>query len=345
MLMQTVLVHFDVSNDHIFLETFISSAKAAQSAVNALSVAYFDGRLEFDLIVVPPKSGTFKQYIGIAVKIVGYSYVAVWSAIQLMDSETVQRISRELTGKTPTDYLIEVVADTDEGEALASIDSDTEVDDSDLDAVTRIEELVSESVRAALEKTRDEISDMNIPSDLKFELENAQSDLFGAALEDPEVKGIGFGEEDEFPIQRNQFAQRAVRPVPPRKEEDDEDWQVGVMQIRVTSPNFERADQAARKWKGKTSEASTILFEIEDEEFWQKLHKGEFEFAESTIIEAQVATLFVGGKPRLHRAIRVMKVDSTRIGIELDENAITAIVGKFKSKQPKDTGPDLLSFL
>jgi hypothetical protein len=263
-----------------------------------------------------------------------------------MDSETVQRISRELTGRTPADHLSEVLADTDEGEVLVQIDTDADLGDFDHGAVARIEELISESVRAALEKTRNEISDLDIPSDLKFELENAQSDLFGAALSDPDIKGIGFGEEDEFPIQRNQFAQRAVRPIPPRKEdEDDADWQVGVLQIRVTSPNFERADQATRKWKGKTSDAATILFEIEDEEFWQKLHHGDFDFAESTVIEAQVATLFVGGKPRTHRAIRVMKVDSTRIGVELDDNAVAAIVGKFKNRQAKDTGPDLLSLL
>jgi hypothetical protein len=118
-----------------------------------------------------------------------------------------------------------------------------------------------------------------------------------------------------------------------------------LIQIKVTSPNFERPDQAARKWKGKTAEGTTILFEIEDEEFWQKLHSRAIEFTESTAIDVQMATLFVDGRPKIHRAIRVLKVGKVHVANPLDDNAIAAIVGKFKNCPAKESGPDLLSLL
>ena len=342
---RTLLIHFDVDSEHILLETFISSARGAQAAVTAFNNAYFNGAIEFELIVIPPESGSFKQNIGIVLKGIGYSYIGLWSVIQLMDSETVQRISKELTGKIPADHLIEAVVEPD---ATSEIIEDIDFISAELEQeeINNIEELISESVRGALQKTREEISNLDIPTELKYELENAQSDLFGAALADPDVKGIGFGEEDDFPIRRNQFAQRAIRPVPPKREEDsDPDWRVEVVQIRVTSPQFERLDQTSRRWKGKNAQGSNILFEVEDEEFWQRLNRREFEFADSTVVEAQIATLFVDGKAKLHRAIRILKVDSIQVGNPLDDNAIAAIVGRFKKNPQKKDGPDLFRFL
>lgn len=336
--MRNILVHFEVAEHFILLETFISSAKAAEIAVNSINKFYFSGKLDFDLVVLPPNSGTLKQYIGVVLKIGGITYAGLWSLIQLMDSSSVQAISKELTGKIPSEIVIEKIRELSESQ-VNEVGQSMQVDAEDS---ALIEEIVVESVRAALEKPRDEISRSNLPEEMKYEIELAQAEMFGAALADSEVRGIGFTEGDEFPIHRNQFAERAVRPRPPKRPEDDlPDWRVGQILVRITSPNFERSDQPGRKWKAKDVDGVTVLFEIEDEQFWQRMTRHEFKFTDSTMLEIQLATRFVDNRPKEHKAIRVLRVDRVKVAKPLDDDAIAAIVGKFSKNENRQQTPDL----
>lgn len=96
--MYNILVHYDVSDHYVQLDTFVASAKAAQASVRALNQFYFSNQIEFELVVVAPESGSLKQYIGVALKGVTWTTATLWMFFQVMDSDTVQDLSREFFG-------------------------------------------------------------------------------------------------------------------------------------------------------------------------------------------------------------------------------------------------------
>ena len=328
--MKFVLVHFDVTEHFVLLDTFVSSATAVETAVNSISKFYFDGKLDFELVVLPPEPGSLKQIIGVVLKTGAVSYAILWSAIQMMDSDAVKEISKELIGKTPSELVVEKIRTVRE----YNLDQAAQLESIDPSDANLVEEIVADSVRTALERPRDEILRSKLPEEMKYEIELAQSELYSATLANPEVKGIGFSDDDDFPIPRNQFAERAVKPRSPKKlEEELPDWRVGITRIRVSSPNFDRSDQSGRKWKGKNTDGLTLLFEVEDEQFWQRLPQHDIEFTDSTELEVQLASRYVEGKPKEHRAIRVLTVDGKKIASPLDDEAVSAIIGSFSKTQ------------
>ncbi len=336
--MQTILVHFDVEESYVLLETFVVSAKAAERVVAAINKNYFNSKIQLELVILPPEPGTLRQYVGLVWKPVGITFGALVIIIGLMDSQTVQDISRELTGSTPSEMIVEGIEYIRE---MAENDETSQILIGPIEA-NIIERVIAQSARFALERPRDEIARLAIPEDMKYEIETAQADLYGAALANPDVRAIGFSEDEEFPIQRNQFAVRAVRPSPPKMKEDElPDWRVEIVSIRVTSPNFDRLDQSARKWKGRFVNAGIVLFEIDDEEFWQRLGLHESEFSDTTELLVQLATRLEAGRAREHRAIRILKIDGVEIAKPLSDDAIKSKIGAYSIEQRRAKEPDL----
>ena len=56
---EELYIHFDVPEHRLMLETFIATAEQAQRIIEAINQAFFDGRLKYELIVLPPEGGTF----------------------------------------------------------------------------------------------------------------------------------------------------------------------------------------------------------------------------------------------------------------------------------------------
>jgi len=337
--LRTILVHFDVSDNQVRLETFIKSAKAAQKSVQAVNNAYFGGEFVFEIVVLAPEAGSLKQFIGITWKAAqgaGYAYAILWSAIQMLDSQSVQDISRELYGKEPTEMIIDKINRIKEAREDGSVSEETLA----MEAQQLVEELVTRSATSGLEFEPLKLRKSKIPDNTKYEFSQAQSDLFSGALADPDISGIGFSEEEEFPVPRNKFAERAVPPVRP-EEEEDEEYIMSTRDILVTSPQFYREDQATRKWKGRDVSGSFVLFEITDEEFWQKLKNREIDFGEDTVLKLQIATLkSARGRPT-HKAIRVLAVDDEQIASPLSDDAVAAIIGSFSAAQYENDVLDL----
>ena len=340
--MASILIHYDVSDDYVLLETFVRSARAAERTVKALNAELFNGELEFELVILAPESGSLKQLIGIALKGVTSVTFVVWAVIQVMDSDSVREISEELFGKTPSQAIVDRIRRFKEEK---SSNADGLTADLENEARLIVEDFVSRSAQRGLELPRDKIAKLPLSIELKYEFEAAQSDLFGGALRDASVRAIGFDEEDDFPIKRNQFAERAVIPQPPREEEIEEDWRISIQRLRVTSPNFDKDDQAYRKWKAKGTSGVPILFEIRDEEFWQNLKNRSIEFSETTEIEVQIATLFVKDRASKHVVIRVLKLDSKKLAEPLSEEALKASLGEFAYLEDNPDQGGLLDLL
>ena len=56
-----LLIHFEVEEHYLKLDTFIKTAESARHVIEALNNSFFQGKLEYELIVLPPESGTFRS--------------------------------------------------------------------------------------------------------------------------------------------------------------------------------------------------------------------------------------------------------------------------------------------
>lgn len=341
--MQRFLIHFDVAENFVRLDTFISSAHAAQKTVDAINQELFSGKVQVELIVFAPEAGTLKEYIGITINTLGGVGVFMLGLTQFLDSKSIQEISKEVYGTHATDAIIQEIRDfrdrTDE-----NVNPNIENDSSFFEESKEISErLIARSIQASLQVSRDALLRDNITENFAYQLGEAQATIFSAALNDPLVRGIGFSEEEDFPIPRHEFAERAVRPLPPKEPEEKDEWEVDIVHLRVTSPNFDRDDQVSRKWKAKHTGGGYYLFEILDETFWSKIRSRELDFTEGTDIEAQIATRVSGRGPRDRKVVRVLKVNNQNIAQPLDDNALSAALGSFTRTSERGDQPDLFS--
>lgn len=352
--MNSILVHFDVEEHYVLLDTFIASAVSTRRAVEAFNQTYFDGKLVFEVVIYPPETGSLKQYVGIFLKGVkklgkGAAITAgtLWALVQVLDSETVQDMSVEFLGDKPSEILIEQIKGYQEKfhdvseENLETLDQE-KVGDLEKEAFLLLEEVVSRSVTSALEMPRSDLERIDVPAQLKFELSEAQAALYGQALNDPKIRAIGFSEDNDFPIPRSNFAERAIRPRQIDVDAENEiEWKVTQRRIRVSSPNFDRDDQSARKWKGKDTSGQQLLFEIVDEEFWLKLSLSEFEFSETTELYVQMAAKFEAGRQKENKVIRVLAIDGRSVAEPLSEDALQSILGMFEVEKNSNSDPGL----
>jgi hypothetical protein len=351
MKLKTVLVHFDVSEEYVLLETFVASAQATKKTVDAINKAYFDGRLIFEVVILPPAPGSLKQYIGVVFKVVGGGIVTLAALLAILDSETVQDISKEFMGAKPSELIIqrtkifqENLSNLTEDELGQQEVLDTLNDNAlKYEGASIIEELITRSATGALEMQRNELNKTKLPDEIKFNIAEAQSELFGQALHDQNVRGIGFTEEEDFPVPRSSFAERAVRPTSRNEPDLEEDWVVTIQEIHVTSPNFDREDQGSRKWKGKLASGAQLLFEVLDEEFWLRLKKSEVKFNEATVITAQMASRMEKSRRKENKLIRLLSIDDTVLASPLSDEALAAALGSFKHSTNKSETPDLFN--
>lgn len=56
-------IHFDVPEHFIPLSTFIETARETEAIINALNQRLFHGELNYRVVVIPPKEGSFLAYL------------------------------------------------------------------------------------------------------------------------------------------------------------------------------------------------------------------------------------------------------------------------------------------
>lgn len=166
----------------------------------------------------------------------------------------------------------------------------------------------------------------------------ARSEFYLACLDDKNIKAIGFSHDNEFPIRRESFTERAIRPVRSEEVEEEPSWAVHIENISVTSPNWEKNDQQYRQWKGKDSDNSNCLFTIEDPNFWSlaKIKGLRVEVVDE--LRVQWAIQYVKGKPKKRRVLRVLQFNRKKLSDPLTDAELQVIlrnwhVGQHSSSQ------------
>lgn len=325
---QRLLVHFDVQENYVLLDTFVSSALAAKQAAEAINAHLFEGKLRIELVIYAPEPGSLKQYIRVSVQGLGSIGVFMLGLTQFLDSPSVQQITKEVFGNHATEAIIQEIRELKDRENEVEGVFDLEAPHSLEEAALLSERVITQTVGASLQVSRDTLARPDFPGRLAYEIGEAQAKLFSAALSDPWVNGIGFSEEEDFPIPRNQFAARAVRPFPPRDDDEVDTWEVTVQQIRLDSPVFEK-NRPFRKWAGKSLNGAIIFFDMVDEAFWNRLKRREFQFGDGTSLLVQMATRTSGRGPKERKVVRVLRVNDQTVAEQLSDDALGAIIGNF----------------
>jgi hypothetical protein len=239
-------IHFDVPEDYIPLKTFVETAKAAEGVVESFNQEWLGGELEYEIVVVPPRPGTFLELLAIGVTSVGFG----WAFLQ---SEIGKKFVCGLTGKEPADWAERAgqavrarVLSSGEPDVISGSGAAERIDATDQSADERKELatalILVETTKAFLVADTSELRRIGIAPETHRNGFEARNSFYQACSEDKRVRAIGFNESPLFPISRQDFSRFQV-PLAAREEATDrEPWNVGTATLKVTSPNWERDD-------------------------------------------------------------------------------------------------------
>lgn len=170
---------------------------------------------------------------------------------------------------------------------------------------------------------------------------DARAEFYEACYHDPDVKRVGFTPEDDFPVPRNSFPERAQKPARKKKEEEEPEWVVAIEGIYVTSPNWHQEDQKTRQWKGKDAVRRDCYFVIEDQEFWFRVKRKRLHVDVLDSLKVQWAYQIVGNKPQKRRVLRVLEFNGDKLAEPLPPDAINSILGNYSNVDASRGSPTL----
>jgi len=341
-----LFLHFDVDEHYLKLETFIETAESTRKVIEALDATFFQGSLEYELIVLPPEDGSFLSKLALWVS------GGVASVFAFLNSDVGSAYVEGLTGKPPAEWAQEI--GHDHQERIQSIQESAEtkgeeppddgetIEPVDEDATCRSgARIVVAMTRGVLEKSNDELNKIGMEvGDLPDALD-ARAEFYTACIENSDVKGVGFSPDDDFPIPRNQFPERAQKPTRKEKPDEPPEWTVTIEGIYVTSPNWDQEDQKTRQWKGKDSARRDCYFVIEDAEFWRLVKRKDLHVEVLDSLKVQWAFQVVDGRPKTRRALRVLEFNGDKLAEPLTPDAIKALLGDFNTAETPRGQPSL----
>lgn len=329
-------IHFDVPEHFIPLRTFIDTASHTEEIVASLNAEWFAGELEYEVVVIPPKPGTFLIGLGIAV-------VAVTAAgWKFLHSDVGKAFVRGLTGEEPAHwgewagkrirerFTAKLVGADGEPlptapDATPAVTIETPVQELTLQkASTSI--ILVESTKSILVKEVSELRRVGVDPQRFRETFEARNEFYRACWQEKELRAIGFDESDKFPIGRRDFARLQVSLEPREDTPETEPSTVDVTSVTVTSPNWERQD-AARSWRGKDASGKYRFFKVTDEAFWALAEADKLNLRGLDVMKVQWAFQGRGRQAKNFRVLRVLEYNGDLLADPYDDAALDGILG------------------
>jgi hypothetical protein len=319
-------IHFDLPSHAIPLETFVRTAEQAEAIIISLNRELFDGKLRYEILVLPPQEGTFKSSIG--VHLLG-GWIAVWT---FTESDIGQAFIRGLTLEEPAHWA-EKIGSAIREQIVSDDDDETvgEADDASVDHGTKghaAAEFLVDVAKSFLQTDVAELESVGITTTRFRDSYSARNEFYDACAATPDIRAVGFEDGPVFPIDRSEFARLQV-VLPPLKDDDDEPWHTDIVDLKVTSPNWEREDRQ-RSWKAKDAKGRERLFRIEDEQFWGLAKAERLNIHIMDTIKVQWAFQGKVNSPKNIRVLRVLEFNGDPMSEPLDHDALTAVLGEFR---------------
>ena len=303
---------------------------------------------------LPPSEGTFREWLGIHPN----KKLSAAAIVVFLCTPQGEAFTKGLTGQTTSEWLedagvalrqrIEFAVNhvlEETGSDEPSLPDDTSTDAGAEAACRAATRIVTAMTQGILELGTDALNKIGVDFGYLPDAMDARAEFYEACLKNAEIRGIGFTPEDDFPIPRNSFPERAQKPARKKKDESEPEWLVGTEFIYVNSPNWNEDKQNTRKWQGIDSSRRERLFVIEDAEFWGRIKRKELHFEGLDSLKVEWAYQLEDGKLKHHRVLRVLEFNGTKLADPLTPDAISAILGSYSTVEASRGGPSLLDFM
>jgi hypothetical protein len=319
--MEVITLHFNVTGHFLPLDDFIDSAKSARNVINCFNDKFFDGKVSYELVVLPPEEGSLKQRLGVVV-LCGASFI--WGTA---GSEFASGVIKARTGKSFYEHGVEF------GEAIPSMISKVEAAwDQSLVAA-----FMAEAAKEFYLSEEDNLKKCGIEKEEYREAYAARNEFYEMCYKNPEIQGVGFDDSENFPVPRRDFARYIVNLPPEKEDDDDNSWKIEIRYITVTSPNWERGDN--RLWKAKYDGEKDALFTIEDDAFWKLVEVKQLVPQIFDSMKVQWAYIAENGRRKKTKALRVLEYNGQAVSDPLSDEELESLLGAFP--RPKSRQGDL----
>lgn len=342
---ELLFLHFDVNDHYLKLETYIATATSAKHVLTTMNSQFFENKLDFELIVLPPTSGSFLTRLKIVFK---HGAISIFALGAILESDIGQSIVRGLTGKSPAEWAEETAKTSKDilndirehaSEGTNTIEQDTE----QLSGEKCTAKILVLMTRGILEKDNVDLINLGLEIGDAAEILDARASFYEACIQDNDISGVGFGEENDFPVPRHSFPERARRPVRNEKDEDKSPWVVTIETIFATSPNWDQDDQLSRKWKGRNTAGRDCYFIVVDDHFWELAKNKELEVQRYDKIRVQWAYKDEIGRPRDRKVLRVLEFNDKKLAEPLLQEALDATISQNTAAVESDDAPTLFT--
>jgi hypothetical protein len=323
-----------VPEHYIPLHTFIDTSSHAEEIVASLNAEWFGGELKYEVVVIPPKPGTF--LIGLGIAIIAVTAVG-W---KFLLSDIGKAFVRGLTGEEPAHWgewagkkIKERLKKKAASEGEASADEiKTAESDLTLQKMSTSVILV-ESTRSILVKDVTELQRIGVNPHRFRETFQARNEFYQACWQEKELRAIGFDETDKFPISRKDFARLQVSLESREDAAKSEPSTVDVTAITVTSPNWDRSD-ANRTWRGKDPSGKYHFFKVNDEAFWALAEADRLNLRGLDTMKVQWAYQGRGRQAKNFCVLRVLEYNGVQFAEPYDDVTLEGILGPHHQAGP-----------
>lgn len=323
-------LHFNIKEHCIPLRDFIDTSRRTVEIINAFNEEVFSNTLRYEVVVLPPEQGTFKSRLGIFV----LACTGVWTALE---SDIGKSFTKGLTGNEPAFYAEKAGVKIKEL-ISPNVNKNADNQKTERKSAEVVSTILAESTKGFLEKGHKRLISSGISVEKYRNAYIARNEFYMSCYRNTEIRSIGFDDSENFPINRKNFPEYIIE-IPPAKERDAENrWEVEIVYIQVTSPNWDRGDRQ-RHWKAKLSPDRTVTFSIDDEYFWDLINNKNIQTQVRDNLKVQWAYIADGGKRRNIRILRVLEINGRWISAPLNETDIGITLSKLV--QTNDSQKDL----
>jgi len=309
-------IFYDVPQHAIALDTFLRSAEEFSNLVESFNQDLFEGQVQYRIYVLPPEAGSFAQRLGMVV-IAGATIVgAAISGSTIGDvgkgfvegvvGRPLQEWGQEL-GRNARSAVEDWFGGMPEN-------ATTTVEASEVEAQLIACGALTSLGGDFLSLPTVELRERGVQVDDFPDAFEAKNQFYENIERNPQVAGVGFQDEPDFPIRRDDF-QRRVTPV---RREEEEKWKFEAVKLSVTSPNWDRSDRQ-RGWKGRDSRGLTTYFQIFDPLFWRRFDDGMINSQNIDEIIGQAAYRLENGRRKSCVMLNVISYNEEKFSSELSE--------------------------
>ena len=220
-----LFIHFDVQEHFLKLDTFIRTANSARGVIEALDKTFFQGSLEYELIVLPPESGTFLSKIALwisggAATVFAFANTEIGSAyIEGLNGKSPSHWANQLGEKTQS--LLLDASELIEDDLIPKVNVSPKhgvqpISPADEAVCLASAKIIIAMTRGVLEKSTEQLNIIGMEVGNLTDALEARADFFSACIDDRTVRRIGFTSEEDFPS-RETLSQNARKGQPGKR--------------------------------------------------------------------------------------------------------------------------------